>query len=110
MNPETEVNFNKLTKDTTNLVHPSVKQSIDNQDSSSGMMAYCKLPYLFILLPLVFFIVFYFMQPSMFCDKDPNDEHKVVISYKKTMIASVVLSGVIIGGYYYVLNRSWFYN
>ena len=46
------------------------------------------------------------MQPSMFCDKDPNDEHKVVISYKKTMIASVVLSGVIIGGYYYVLNRS----
>lgn len=107
MNPQLDVNFNKLNKEAATLVHPSVKQNVDStDDNAAGIMAYCKLPYLFLLLPFVFFIIFYFMQPSIFCDKDPHDEQKKILSYKKTMIASIVLAALIVGGYYYVQNRS----
>jgi len=75
------------------------------ETTTKNYMEYMKPPYIFILVPIIFAIMLYYFQPFFVMVDDPKGEEEKILSYQKIAIFSVVLSGFIVGGYYYCYGR-----
>lgn len=70
--------------------------------TQEGYAQYAKPPYVFAAVPIIIAALLFYMKPSIITELDPKfPEGEPVISYKKLLIFDVVLSGMIIGAYYY---------
>ena len=76
---------------------------------SKSYADYAKPPYIFAAIPIIIAIVLYYTKPFFIMDQDPKydeGEGPKILSYKKLGIFSIVISGLILGAYYYYYGKS----
>ncbi len=79
---------------TDNTVHTSSGMKLPELNLSSPIIYYS-------IVPLVFFIGFITLKPS-FVMKE-NDDKKEIFNYSKILLITLVLSGICIAGFIYLL-------
>ena len=78
------------------------------EQQPTSYMDYMKPPYTFGIVLIVIAMILYYMQPFFVMDDDPKYEPgqgMKLLSYKKVMIFSVVITGILAGCYYYYYGK-----
>lgn len=97
-------NYRDLERDVNNVLKMDTV-SENTEKTGFNIMNYCKAPYIFVLVPIVFGAILFFMKPSIVMDVDPENKEEKTLSIKKIAIYTSVLSIIVIGCYYYFYGK-----
>ena len=104
------MSYDTLKSQINTLASPAPIDALNgNSGNSKSYADYAKPPYIFVAIPIIIAIVLYYTKPFFIMDQDPKYEDgdgPKILSYKKLGIFSIVISGIIVGAYYYYYGQS----
>ena len=97
-------NYRDLERDVNNVLK---MDTVPDKPEKTGfnVMNYCKTPYIFVLVPIFFGAILFFMKPNIVMDINPENKEEKTLSIKKIAIYTSVLSIIVIGCYYYFYGK-----
>jgi len=98
-------NYNDMQRDVNHVLNMDMTESTD-PNTESSYMEYCKPPYIFVAVPIVFAAILYFMKPGFVMEENPDNKDETEISLKKVGIYSTVLTVIVVAGYYYMYGKN----
>ena len=97
-------NFNEFQRDVNNVLKMDVS-TVSETPTATNYMDYCKPPYIFVLVPIVFALILFYIKPSFIMDENPDNKEELELSYKKLAIYTLILTVIVIAAYYYFYGK-----